>query len=113
MYLYEEERNSYRQVANVRHEIIIVTGRHEHYRPDTISWLTRHQIWFDGLLMRRDNDRQPTASYKVATARFLQSTGRTIALAFDDRDDVIAGYRAEKIPTMKMKPPFPNESKKK
>lgn len=38
------------------HKIILLSGRHDTYKPHTLRWLTKHNIIFDKLIMRKAGD---------------------------------------------------------
>src|SRR5690349_19887667 len=46
------------------HDILIVTGRPEHYRRRTEKWLARHGIGYRRLFMRPDGDHRPDYTVK-------------------------------------------------
>lgn len=87
--------------------IIIFTARPERWRDATERWLEKRGIAVHQLLMRRDQDCSPSP---VLKERFLRETQRwmdkadrcRIAVAFDDRRDVIAMYRRNCIPAVKV-----------
>lgn len=81
------------------HEVIYLTGRPEHLRNDTEAWLSRHGIGGPRLLMRRANDRRPSARFKLEAVQDL-ARKRRIAVVIDDDDTVIAAMRAAGYPTL-------------
>ena len=68
------------------HEIIVVTGRPEHYRRRTENWLKENGIRYARLFMRPDGDHRPDYTVKAEVLREYPK-GR-IALAIDDRGPV-------------------------
>lgn len=46
------------------HPIIILTGRSDQVRNETIEWLDRFDVRYHGLFMRQSGDRQPDTSLK-------------------------------------------------
>jgi hypothetical protein len=81
------------------HEVVFLTGRPEHLRADTEDWLTQHGIGGHRLLMRRANDRRPSAQFKVQEAQRMART-RRIAIVIDDDTSVIAAMQAAGFPTL-------------
>lgn len=79
-------------------EIVGITARPEKWRQLTMSWLLRNNVPMDELLMRPDDAFRPSAEIKMelAKARF-KSLKDQVAFIMDDRDDVIAAFRAEGI----------------
>ena len=68
------------------YDIIIVTGRPEHYRVRTEKWLKAHGIRYLKLFMRPDGDHRPDYTVKAEVLREFPK-GK-IVLAIDDREPV-------------------------
>ncbi len=68
------------------HDIIVVTGRPDHYRRRTEKWLLKHGIRYLRLFMRPDGDHRPDYTVKAEVLREF-SKGQ-IVLAIDDRGPV-------------------------
>ena len=67
-------------------DLIVVTGRPEHYRKRTEKWLAKHGIRYRRLFMRPDGDHRPDYTVKEEVLReFPQGQ---IVLAIDDRGPV-------------------------
>lgn len=81
------------------HEVVYLTGRPEHLRADTQSWLDRHGIGGHALLMRRSDDRRPSARFKVQEVQRL-ARRRAIAIVIDDDTSVIAAMQGAGFPTL-------------
>lgn len=69
-----------------RHDIIIVTGRPEHYRACTKKWLKANGIRYRKLFMRPTGDHRPDYTVKEEVLREFPK-GK-IVLAIDDRGPV-------------------------
>ena len=69
-----------------KHDIIVVTGRPEHYRKRTEKWLREHDIRYVRLFMRPDGDHRRDYTVKEEVLR-KYAKGR-IVLAIDDRGPV-------------------------
>ena len=78
---------------------ILCTGRPEKYRQDTMSWLLRHSVWLDELLMRPNDDFRKSPEMKVSLikARFKEPS-EEVAFIVDDRLDIIEAFSAIGIP---------------
>lgn len=77
-----------RQVHSLEkeHDIIIVTGRPEHYRARTARWLKKHGIRYMRLFMRPSGDHRPDYTVKSEVLREFKKG--QIVLAIDDRGPV-------------------------
>ena len=77
------------------HEIVVVTGRPEHYRKRTEKWLQDHGIRYARLCMRPDGDHRPDYTVK---AEFLREFPKgSIAFAIDDREPVCKMWKQNGI----------------
>jgi phosphoglycolate phosphatase-like HAD superfamily hydrolase len=81
------------------HVIVAVTGRPEKWRSLTLTWLVRHKVEIDSLLMRPDDDYRPTPEVKLALVidRFGHDFQHLVGLVIDDRDDVLSVFRARGV----------------
>ena len=70
------------------HDVVWLTGRPEHTRANTETWLARHGLPTAPLLMRADDDRRPARQGKRDVVRDL-STRRRIAIIIDDDPSVV------------------------
>jgi hypothetical protein len=88
----------------VNYFILGITARPEKWRKLTMEWLLRNDIAIDDLLMRPDDDYRRAPELKVAMAqaafgdRFLED----VALVLDDREDVIAAFKAAGITALQV-----------
>mgnify|MGYP001496192693 CR=1 FL=1 len=82
------------------HEIVYLTGRPERIRAVTEAWLRRYGLPPGRLLMRRDNDRRPSAVMKLSRLRRLAAE-RRVAVLVDDDVAVCAAAEAEGFPVMR------------
>jgi beta-phosphoglucomutase-like phosphatase (HAD superfamily) len=79
------------------HEVVLLSGRPEVTRQETLTWLDRTGVPYSRLLLRRDSDRRPAPAMKAAALARLGPPGR-IAVVVDDDHAVIErvtamGYR--------------------
>ena len=72
-------------------EVVYVTGRPEHCREDTVTWLREHGLPKGRLVMRRPRDRRPARMAKPELLREL-ATGRVVAVVVDDDLAVCEAY---------------------
>lgn len=86
-------------LAKEAFEIILLTGRDEKYREDTLAWLRRHDLvnLFDHLLMRPDDDRRPDHELKpsMITEHFgsAEEAQHSVLFCLEDRDKVVEALR--------------------
>jgi phosphoglycolate phosphatase-like HAD superfamily hydrolase len=75
-----------------------LTARPSKWRKMTLDWLLAHDVKIDEMLMREDEDYRPAPAMKIALAKqkFGELRG-VVTVVFDDRDDVIAAFRAEGV----------------
>ncbi|WP_226051288.1 HAD family acid phosphatase [Dickeya chrysanthemi] len=73
--------------------MIIVSGRPDRYKKDTISWLKKHSIIYDKIYMRRDGDKRPDYQVKEDILDEIMSKGMEVILSIDDRDSVVKMWR--------------------
>lgn len=66
------------------HEIVYLTGRPEHTRHDTETWLDRHGLPPGRLVMRREGDRRPARVTKPALLRRLADRSPVAVVVDDD-----------------------------
>lgn len=71
------------------HTIVLITGRPENFREDTIAWLGKNGIIYDTLLMRPANERKPDYEVKKDLLNaYLEKEGRVLSdvkMVFEDR----------------------------
>ncbi len=77
------------------HRIMIVTGRPEKFRPNTIDWLKRFDITWNDIFMRRNGDHRPDYVVKKEILESLGEARERIVLVIDDRPSVCDMWRTE------------------
>ena len=88
----------YRTLYNSKqYELILISGRQERFRKVTETWLTKHQIPFDTLLMRGNTDFRHDCEVKQDILKSLQAQGKEILFSVDDRQSVVDMWRANGI----------------
>jgi hypothetical protein len=96
------------QLVNALHssglQVIGLTARPEKWRMLTNSWLIKHSIQLDEILMRPDKNFSPSPELKISLARdlFQGKVADNVAFILDDRDDVVAAFRAEGITALQV-----------
>jgi hypothetical protein len=75
------------------YHIVIVSGRMDHCREETINWLIKHNIEFDELFMRKFKDFRPDniVKYEIYEDRIYGVYD--IEFVLDDRDRVVDMWR--------------------
>lgn len=83
------------QVVNVLHGlfrsafgILLVSGRSEDYRQETLDWLKKHNVVFDQLYMRKSKDHRADDIIKGEIADTIMKTNKILGV-FDDRKRVV------------------------
>lgn len=76
-------------------QIVICSGRPDSHREHTQAWLTRHDIPFDAMYLRPEgDDHVDDEEVKSALLNQMHSDGFAPWLVLDDRDAVVAQWRA-------------------
>lgn len=87
-FVYEAIRRGHPETA-----IFLVSGRDERWRPETERWLTRHDITYDGLYLRRKGDRRKDTVVKREIYEAHIAGRYLVRVVFDDRDQVVRLWR--------------------
>lgn len=80
-------------ILEANNDIVILTGRNEICREDTIKWLNHHGIPFTKLIMRPMGDQRKDAIIKMELFRDLIAPYHNILGVFDDRDVCVKMWR--------------------
>lgn len=79
------------------HTIIMITGRPEQYRYETMLWLYKYKVYYHELFMRPDGDMRSDVVLKAwALNMWLQKEGfaiSDISFVLEDRDCVVKMWR--------------------
>ncbi|MCR9203770.1 MAG: hypothetical protein NXH75_04270 [Halobacteriovoraceae bacterium] len=73
--------------------IVLLTGRGEEYREQTLSWLKNHNIPFDDLFMRGENDRRSDDLIKKEIYENKITPHYEISFVLEDRLSVVKMWR--------------------
>jgi uncharacterized HAD superfamily protein len=69
-------------------DLIIVSGRSDDYKEQTIKWLTDNEIFYDEIYMRKYKDHRDDAVVKGEIADEIEKTHNILGV-FDDRQRVV------------------------
>lgn len=76
------------------HEVMLLTGRSERVRQDTVDWLALHKVPYHYLLMRGEQDRREDTIVKLENLeQFLRNRNRVIQTIFEDRKRLAVAFR--------------------
>lgn len=83
------------QEADEDNKIVIITGRPERYRNQTIGWLNAHSINYFSLLMRDNKDKRSSVEVKKALVKafIIDNHPVDVQVAYDDRQDIVDMYK--------------------
>jgi len=82
--------------------IILCSGRHERYRPETVEWLSRQGINYHELLLRKDEDYHPDSVVKRELVQMLDKS--KILFVVEDRSRVVEMWRSEGLVCLQCAP---------
>jgi len=82
------------------HRVIVMSGREDICRGDTLRWLRDNAIQWHHLFMRAAGDRRPDTVVKAELFDRHVRNSFNVAFAVDDRNAVVAGWRAMGIKTL-------------
>lgn len=84
--------------------IVYVSGRSDQCRSDTEAWLVKHGLPIGPLFMRKAGDHRNDDVLKVEILAAVRAAGYEPIMAFDDRDRVVAAWRAAGVPCAQVAP---------
>lgn len=79
-------------------QIIYVSGRSDVCRAETEDSMARHGLPIGELYMRKQGDHKPDNELKVEILEQVRQDGYEPIMAFDDRNRVVAAWRAAGVP---------------
>lgn len=74
-------------------KIILLSGREDYCKPQTIKWLEENKICFDELYMRKTNDNRKDSIVKQEIYNEQIKPQYNVIAIFDDRDQVVEMWR--------------------
>jgi hypothetical protein len=83
--------------ASGYYDAILVTARNESYRERTEAWLAKHNIFYDKLLMRGDDDHRHDWEVKQTILNEVIRPEYNVLFAVDDRKQVVDMWRSEGV----------------
>jgi hypothetical protein len=86
------------------HRILLTTGRPERHRLMTKWWLDQHNVPYDRLYMRPDDDTRPDHVVKAQILEGIKADGFDVFLAVDDRQSIVDLWRSQGIVTLQCAP---------
>lgn len=75
--------------------IVLLTARPSRTEEVTTSWLSRHEVRWDLLVMRLEGDRRPARSFKQDAVREILAHGLDVRLCLEDDQRNVEMFRAE------------------
>jgi len=73
--------------------IVFVSGREDKFKPQTLAWLQKHDISFNGLHMRKSGDMRKDSIVKKEIYDEFILDKYNVAFVLDDRDQVVKVWR--------------------
>jgi len=83
--------------------VVFVSGRSDECREATAAWLDQN-VFSGPLFMRRAGDHRDDDVVKIEILAEVRAAGYEPIMAFDDRDRVVAAWRAAGIPCAQVAP---------
>lgn len=80
--------------------IVLLTARPARTSSTTFTWLARHELRWDLLVMRPEGDHRPARVFKREAVRQLLSSGLELRLCFEDDQRNVEMFRAEGVPAL-------------
>jgi hypothetical protein len=80
--------------------IVLLTARPARIAEVTVTWVTRYELRWDLLVMRRDGDYRPARLFKQEAVREMQARGLALKLCVEDDVRNIEMFRAEGLPAL-------------
>jgi HAD superfamily, subfamily IIIB (Acid phosphatase) len=87
-----------RRLNSTGGQIVLCTGREIVFEDVTREWLSENDVFYRWLFMRREKDYRSDVEVKQEMLSGLRSGGFNPIMAFDDRNSVVAMWRANGIP---------------
>ena len=83
---------------SLKASIVLVSGRSDLVREQTVAWLDEHGFPHDALYMRKQGDHTNDDILKIEMLAQVRADGYEPIMAFDDRNRVVKAWRAAGIP---------------
>ena len=85
-------------------KILVVSGRDGSCRNETTEWLTKHELYFDELLMRPEGDYRKDSIIKKEIFENYIYGKYNVILVYDDRDQVVETWRSLGLKCLQVEP---------
>lgn len=76
-------------------DLILVTGRDDTYRAQTVNWLRKHNIQYKALYMRKAEDKRKDTIFKKDIYEQHIKDNYEVLFVLEDRDQVVRMWREE------------------
>lgn len=86
-----------KQLYAMGNKIVICTARGEEYMEETVNWLAKWNIPYDGLYMRKLGDQRADDIVKIELLDIMKKEGFEPTMAFEDRARVVKALREKGI----------------
>lgn len=86
------------------HDIIIVSGRTDELKQETISWLEKYNVTYHHLFMRRAHDYRPDNEMKLEIYEQHIKNRFNVVFVIDDRQKVVDMWRGEGLVVLQCAP---------
>ena len=84
--------------------IVLCSGRPERCRRDTEAWLALHEVPYEALYMRSDNDTRPDHIVKAEMLEQVRAAGFEPVIVIDDRQSVVDMWRDKGLTCLQCAP---------
>lgn len=85
--------NMVKQYKGLGYAILLLSGRSDAHRPQTIKWLKANEVQYDALVMRKEGDHRKDAIVKSEFYYDNIDGKYNVELVLDDRDQVVDLWR--------------------
>ena len=92
------------RLHEVGFRVLIVSGRSDLVREETVAWLEQHSVPYDELLMRRDADHRSDTIVKAEMVDELGIGPEDVLMVLDDRNKVVEMWRERGFHTFQVAP---------
>lgn len=92
-----------RKAKDKGRDVVILTARSAHYRTDTKSWLHKHGIPYDSLVMRPTDDQRKDKVVKEDLLKEDVLPNFKVKKAYDDKSKNVKMFRSEGIDAKRVK----------
>lgn len=96
--------NALQETNSADYGVIVMSGRDESCRAETVEWLERHNIWFDHLFMRPEKDMRKDSLVKAELFDRYVRDHYDVQFVLDDRQQVVDMWRAMGITCLQVAP---------